>query len=120
MILIIDSYFVPAEKICNALYRGRALRPFPGSEDGVVYFVHAECVPDLDRCRHLAEEIAEARDGRVFVINKRRRSIAWYRVEGTGLVREDGPRKTGPAPRRALPHLRAQEDEVVFFPSDED
>lgn len=121
MILIIDNYTTPAHRIKEFLYKDRALKPFCGvAGDDAVYFVHAECVEDADRYRHLAEEIVEVRENRLVVVNKRRRCAVFYRIEGRSFAKEHAAQDAPCTEHRGrhLPHLHAQDDEAVTFPSD--
>eukprot|EP00866_Antonospora_locustae_P002117 jgi/Antlo1/2117/2231 len=121
MILIIDNYTTPAHRIKEFLYKDRLLKPFSGTTSSdAVYFVHAECVEDPDRYRHLAEEIVEVWETRLVVVNKRRRCAVFYRIEGKSFVKEDAAQNAPCEEHRGrhLPHLLAQDDEAVTFPSD--
>lgn len=121
MILIIDNYTTPACRIKEFLYKDRCLKPLGSiSNVNAVYFVHAECVEDADRYRHLAEEIVEVWGDRLAVVNKRRRSAAFYRIVGKSFVKEHLAQDAPCEEHRGwhLPHLLVQDNEMVIFPSD--
>lgn len=123
MILIIDNYRTPAYRIRDSIYKGKDLIPF--SSDAPVdslCFIHSECVSDLDHFRYLAQEIVEVSGDRIFVLNKKKRTVTFYKQIDKRFVREDKTVKSSfkSPPKERLPFLMAQEDEIVFFPSEEE
>lgn len=122
MILIIDNYFTPAYRIKDFLYKNRRLEPFVEDfSDDAVYFIHSECVGNLQKYIYLAEEVVEVKGDRLLVLKKKKRCVSWYRIEGKAFVKEElvGEKKSTKDIER-LPYIRAQDEEIVIFPSDDE
>ena len=102
---------------------GRVLRT-PG-----VYGMHRECFDELDirRMKYYFNEVVEVAEN-VMYVNKSKRTVKYYSIvrsacgEVVDFVEIGDEESSGEERDKTgfLPHIRAQEAEVVVFPEDED
>lgn len=138
MPLIIDTFEVPASLISQRLFRCSDMIELKGiskkviemvltNNDGI-YFVHKECAGDeICGIKYYFNEIVEVFTN-VQYINKNRKLVKYYVIGRNGygavcsLTEMKGAEESeNPVDKTAfLPHLGAQEEEIVIFPDDED
>lgn len=138
MVLIVDTFEVPSVVISKRLFRSERVKELGDVSAGTikrvlrtpgVYGMHRECFDDMDiaRMRYYFNEVVEV-FGNVVYVNKSKRTVKHYSIvrDGDGVVVDlseirdeessgEGRDKTG-----FLPHVKAQEAEIVVFPEDED
>lgn len=132
MPLIIDTYEVPACEISKAILNNANIEPvdldliFGGSfvDKDKIYYVHKEVEFDLRRVKYYFNEIIEV-DTFIMYINKRRRSLKYFRminVDGKFKVEEikESRKSTSFDKTNFLPYLKAQENEIVIFPEEDE
>lgn len=131
MPLIIDTYEVPAGEIASAIYRNSNVQPLSFEslrrgeiqDDNKLYFVHKEIEFDLRKIKYYFNEIIEV-DTFIMQINKLRKSVRYFRYTTEGNLKIEEIKKMHKEKSfdktSFLPHLKAQEDEIVIFPEDDE
>jgi hypothetical protein len=137
MPLIVDSYDVPAALISHKLFRRSEVVEIetvdgPTIEDAIMseglYCVHRERdIDGLEALKYYFNEIVEVGTS-VMYINKSKKVVRYYTIHrnGDGLaedlreLREVEDSRECVDKTAFLPHIRAQEEEIVIFPEDEE
>ncbi|ADM11387.1 uncharacterized protein Eint_040980 [Encephalitozoon intestinalis ATCC 50506] len=137
MVLIVDTFEVPSLLISQKLFRSSSVVEIEEvtketidevlTADGV-YSIHKECF-DYERIRWMKYYFNEVVEvfANVQYINKSKKVVRYYSIvrdaEGvaTDLVEiKEDEEKEAYDKTAFLPHVQAQEEEIVIFPDDED
>ncbi|CAD25288.1 hypothetical protein [Encephalitozoon cuniculi GB-M1] len=137
MVLVIDTFEVPSVVISRRLFRSSEVVEVEEVSMGTIkrvltaggiYSIHKECFSDeeIRQMKYYFNEVVEVL-GNVQYINKSRRVVKYYAVirgsDGVPIdldeIREE---EDGRACDKTafLPYVKAQEEEIVIFPDDED
>ncbi|KAF9763267.1 hypothetical protein NGRA_1387 [Nosema granulosis] len=134
MVLIIDTYEIPARDIAMALFKRSEVTIEPVSLENLtdgsfedsdkIYYIHKETIFNLRTIKYYFNEIIEV-DSFVVHLNKKRKTLKYYRIIKTTnklkLEEIKQSRKLTSFDKTSfLPYLKAQEDEIVIFPEDDD
>ncbi|WUR03312.1 uncharacterized protein VNE69_04138 [Vairimorpha necatrix] len=127
MKLVIDKYEIPGNIISEQIFRTKEVQDISNVHDldpHVVYCIHEES-PDLRKIKWYFNEIVEIRNNLVY-INKKRKIVKYYNIireRGEIIFKEiknDIKIENKINKNDFLPHLEAQNDEVVIFPNEEE
>lgn len=134
MPLIIDTYEVPALFISRKIFKSDEIEEIKKTPSDIleiskdkIYFIHGEDDLSARHVKYYFNEVVEVGMNMIYY-NKAKKQVKYYKIDrdndgfATDIVEimEENIIKDSVDKTNFLPYLRAQDDEIVLFPENED